>query len=81
MAKVGRLSVTNAYDRCSQNSSEIFKMCHRKTDRGMKNPYSYASSVGTREGCRPLPISLMKWFASLVAGFAFTSIEYISQYF
>ena len=45
-----------------------------------RTPISYNSSVGRRDGCRPLPTSMMKQFLSLVAGFAFTSREYISQH-
>ena len=33
---------------------------------------SYDSSVGGRDGRRPLPKSMMKRFLSLVAGFGFT---------
>ena len=43
----------------------------------MKISISYDSSVDSR----PLPTSMMKQFLSLVAGFAITSIEYISQHF
>ena len=46
----------------------------------MKNPNFYDSSVGSRDGCRPLPTSMMKRFLSFVAGFAFTLREYISQH-
>ena len=41
---------------------------------------SYDSSVTSRGECRLLPRSMMKPFLSLVAGFAFTSSEYISQH-
>ena len=40
-------------------------------------PICYDSSVGSKGGCRPLPTSMMKRLLYLVAGFAFTSIEYI----
>ena len=46
----------------------------------MKNPNFYDSSVGSRDGCRPLLRSMMKRFLFLVAGFAFTLREYISQH-
>ena len=51
-----------------------------ETARNMKNPISYDSSVGRKDGCRHLPISVMKQFLSLVAGFTFTSREYISPH-
>ena len=45
-----------------------------------RTPNSCDSSVNTRDECRPLPASMMKRFLSLVAGFAFTSKEYISEH-
>ena len=40
---------------------------------------SYDSSVGSRDGCRPLPSIYNEAILSAVAGFAFTTREYISQ--
>ena len=51
-----------------------------KLTEAWKTPIFYDSSVGTRDGCRPLPTSLMKRFLSLVAGFAFISREYILRH-
>ena len=45
-----------------------------------RTPISYDSLVFSRDGCRPLPRSMVKWFLSLVAGFTSTSREYISQH-
>ena len=45
-----------------------------------RTPISYESSVGSRDRFTPLPISMMKRFLSLAAGFAFTSREYILQH-
>ena len=42
-------------------------------------PISYDSSLDSRDGCRPLPTSMMKRFLSLVAGFAFTLTKHIFQ--
>ena len=44
------------------------------------NGHQADSSVNIRDGCRPLQASMMKRFLSLVAGFVFTSREYISQH-
>ena len=41
---------------------------------------SYDSSVGSRSKCRRLPTSMINEFLSLVAGFAFTSREYILKH-
>ena len=43
-------------------------------------PIFYAGSVGSRHGGRPLPTSVKMQFISFVAGFAFISREYISEY-
>ena len=43
-------------------------------------PIFYAGSVGSRHGWRPLPTSVKMQFISFVAGFAFISREYISEY-
>ena len=51
-----------------------------ETDINMKKPISYDSSVGSRDWSSGLPTSMMKRFLSVVAGFAFTSREYISQH-
>ena len=45
-----------------------------------RTPILYDNPVGSRGGCRPPPASMMKQFLSLVAGFTFTSREYISHY-
>ena len=37
------------------------------------------NNFSSRDGCRPLPTSMMKQFLFLVAGFAF--ISHISKYF
>ena len=46
-----------------------------------RTPNSCDSLVNSRDGCRPLTTSIRKRVLSLVAGFAFTSREYISQHF
>ena len=60
--------------------SKSFRYTIGKLTEAWRTPISYDSSVGSRDGCRPLPTSMMKRFLSLVAGFAFTSREYISQH-
>ena len=42
-------------------------------------PNSCNGAVGSRDGSKTLPTSMIKWFSSLVTGFAFTSREYILQ--
>ena len=61
--------------------SKSLKYAIEKLTEAWRIPISDDSSVGSGDGCRPLPTSLMKRFLSLIAGFAFTSIEYISQNF
>ena len=51
-----------------------------KLTEAWRTPISDDSSGGSRDGCRPLPRSMMKRFLSLVALFAFTSREYIWQH-
>ena len=45
-----------------------------------RTPNSCDSLINSRDGCRPLTTSIRKRVLSLVAGFAFTSREYISQH-
>ena len=61
--------------------SKSLKYAIGKLTQAWRISISYDSSVGSRGECRPLPKALMKRFLSVVAGFAFTSIEYILQYF
>ena len=51
-----------------------------KLTKAWRTSISYDSSVGSRDGCRSLSTSMMMQFLSLVAGFAFTSTECISQH-
>ena len=44
-----------------------------KLTEAWRTPISYDSSIGSRDGCRPLPASMIERFLFLVAGFAFTS--------
>ena len=62
-------------------NSKSLKYDIEKLTEAWRIPISDNSSVGSGDGCRPLPTSLMKRFLSLITGFAFTSIEYISQNF
>ena len=44
-----------------------------KLTEAWRTPISYDSSIGSRDGCRPLPASMIERLLFLVAGFAFTS--------
>ena len=60
--------------------SKSLKYSKRKQKEAWKTPISYDSSVGSRNGCRPLRTSKMKQLLSLVADVAFISSEYISEH-
>ena len=60
--------------------SKCFRYTIEKLTEVWRSPISYDSLVGSRDWCRPLPRSMIKLFLSLVAGFAFTLREYISQH-
>ena len=53
----------------------------RYTTEVWRTPFFYHSSVGKKDECRPLPTPMMKRLLSLVAGFAFTLRDYLSQPF
>ena len=61
--------------------SRSLKYSIGKLTEAWRTPIYYGSLFGSRDGCRPVQTSLMKQLFSLVAGFAITSTEYISQYF
>ena len=49
-----------------------------KLTEAWRTPIFYDSSVGSRDGHRPQPTSMVVWLLFIVAGFAFTSRLYIS---
>ena len=53
--------------------SKYLKYTIGKLTEGWRTPVFCDSSVGSRDGCRPLSTSIMKRFLSIVSGFAFTS--------
>ena len=59
--------------------SKSLKYSKRKQE-AWRTPISYDSSVGSRNGCRPLRTSKMKQLLSLVADVAFILSEYISEH-
>ena len=60
--------------------SKYLKYTIGKLTKGWRTPVFKDSSVGSRDGCRPLSTPIMKRFLSIVSGFAFTFREYISQH-
>ena len=60
--------------------SKSLKYTIGKLTEAWRTLISYDRPVGSRDGCRSLPTSMMKRFLSLVGGFVFTSRKYISQH-
>ena len=53
--------------------SKYLKYTIGKLTEGWRTPVFCDSSVGSRDGCRPLSTSIMERFLFIVSGFAFTS--------